>query len=509
MYRVVIVEDDRIIRRALVQSDWESIGAMVAGEAPDGQRGLEVIREVQPHLVVTDINMPFMDGLAMAKAVREACPFTRILFLTGYDDFQYVHAAMLLKADDYLLKPVQMPQLHEKAQRAWAAWEEDRKRQGLLAESMPLLQERFLKALIFDHEAQKQHDMQKELFRLGIYLTGPFFAVLHVRIPAEESPKNLAEMLGEWSHLGEGGMLSFSDQEVFLFLSLDQEQGATLAERQAEAQAYLEEKWSIHAAITASSLYGDMQSLETAVLETKVAMEYLCIAESQMAAPVEDHVWRENVSKEFSSHFQVANPGQMKESIHTFYHTLTRFPLELREVKRMALKHVTYIGMELNRWAREEADLINLYDWNRRVLKASSQEEILKVIAMLMGNWEWLHQKQQENQKETLSDKAVQVLLQQYADPDMTLVKLAGEVHVTAPYLSNLFKLEKHMNFTEYLLQLRMEKAKELLASTGMKTYEVAEAVGYMNPHYFSSCFKKYTGKTPMLFRKREEAPLN
>ncbi|UJF15660.1 helix-turn-helix transcriptional regulator [Jeotgalibaca sp. MA1X17-3] len=89
-----------------------------------------------------------------------------------------------------------------------------------------------------------------------------------------------------------------------------------------------------------------------------------------------------------------------------------------------------------------------------------------------------------------------------YCDSDLSLVKLAQEIHVSAPYLSNLFKVEKNVNFTEYLLQLRMEQAKKLLKNTEKKTYEIAEEIGFLNSHYFSSCFKKYTGQTALSFRK-------
>lgn len=503
MYKVVIVEDDRIIRRALVQSDWESIGMTVVGEAPDGQRGLEVIRENQPQVVVTDINMPFMDGIQMAREVRRELPFTRILFLTGFDDFQYVREAMLLKADDYLLKPVQMPVLLEKAQAALEAWEEDRQRQELLSESLPLLQENFLSRIIFDSSDRTPLDMQKELFRLGVFLTGPLFAVMHVRVPvpAADEAQKLADRLAGWPKPGEGEILSFRDNEVFLFLSLDHADSGVLEEWRLELEEYLLAEWDLPTAITVSSLYDDMQGLETAVLETKVAMEQLHVTGNTDLL--------DQLGEEVRRHLQLGEPAQMRESIHAFYENLIQFALELRAIKRMALKHVLYIGTEINSWAMEEADLLNLSNVHHRILKAGDESEILAIIDSLLEHWEGLLREQKETPKETITDKAVQFLQEHYADPDITLVRLAEEVHVTAPYLSNLFKLEKRMNFTDYLLQLRMEKAKELLAATDMKTYEVAEAVGYMNPHYFSNCFKKYTGQTPMHYRKRQAPQMN
>ena len=87
VYRILIVEDDRIIRKSIINADWSSIQAQVVGEATDGERGLEIIKATNPHLIVTDINMPFMDGITFAKKVREINPSIRIIFLTGYDNF--------------------------------------------------------------------------------------------------------------------------------------------------------------------------------------------------------------------------------------------------------------------------------------------------------------------------------------------------------------------------------------------------------------------------------------
>lgn len=108
MLRVMIVEDEDIIRRGLVETlDWEAMGAAVVGEAGDGDEALPLIKELSPDVVLTDIKMQRMDGLAMVQALRQDGNMTPVVFLTSYADFDYVREALRLKAVDYLLKPVE------------------------------------------------------------------------------------------------------------------------------------------------------------------------------------------------------------------------------------------------------------------------------------------------------------------------------------------------------------------------------------------------------------------
>ena len=111
MDKVVIVEDDRIIRRSLSIAPWKQHGFVLAGEAADGESALEIIEKEQPQVVVSDISMPFMNGLDMARSIKETSPHTKVIFLTGYEDFKYAQKAVQLKAFDYLLKPVKISDL--------------------------------------------------------------------------------------------------------------------------------------------------------------------------------------------------------------------------------------------------------------------------------------------------------------------------------------------------------------------------------------------------------------
>lgn len=493
MYRVVVVEDDRIIRRAIANSDWSAVDAEVVGDAADGEQALEVVAQTNPHLIVTDINMPFMDGITFAKKVRELNPTVRIIFLSGYDDFEYVREAMLLKSDDYLLKPVQHEQLLEKAEKALTSWREDQERSERLAESKPLIQQRFLSQVLFHEQTQMEIDMQRELFRMNIFLTGPDFMVWNITAPEYSQKAPLYELLRQWAQNSDVEVLHYRANEVFLLLSVSEENKEAAHRWVEEIVHKLAEIIKTDVYTAASSMYREMQELEAAIVEARIKMEVKKID------GFEGKALEEMPSKlQFSS-----SQKDNLERSRTFLNLLDTRTFSLEEAKRLSFNLVTYLCTAINQIAKKESDQVNLFSISQEVMQAGRMEQILSTIRPLLERFEKELAKQNHlSQTESLVQKAILFMQENYQDADLSLVRLANEIHVSSPYLSNLFKTETGQNFTELLLELRMEKAKELLRTTGLRTYEIAEQVGYVNAHYFSSSFKKYTKKTPSEYRK-------
>ncbi|WP_426350345.1 response regulator transcription factor [Alloiococcus sp. CFN-8] len=114
MKKVMIIEDERLVRHGVIKTiDWEELGCTIIGEAEDGEQGLDLIRELSPDLIITDIKMPKLDGVSMLKKLREEAIDTPVILLSAYNDFKYAQAALRLKASDYILKPVKEEELKE------------------------------------------------------------------------------------------------------------------------------------------------------------------------------------------------------------------------------------------------------------------------------------------------------------------------------------------------------------------------------------------------------------
>ncbi|MEH7118494.1 response regulator [Neobacillus vireti] len=366
MHKVVIVDDDRIIRKGLSSIiPWEEHGFELVGAAADGEEGLEIVKEKHPQIVISDIQMPFMDGLEMTRAIKEFNPKTKIILLTGYEDFKYAHEAIKLKAFDYLLKPVETSELIEKLKHASQEWNVENKREMQFTESKSLTQEKFLKNL-------------------------------HLSVKVE---------------------VNWFDKDLIKFISLG-----------------IPEKVIDHLEGTRKSL-----AAKTSVSLPEVALQAI-------------------------------------KGIHLIFHEASTFA---------------------QNW-----DSAKFYDSENRIMKLESVDEIFTEVRHIALDLAVFVSKLNKNQKHSLVDKAIEFIRHNYHDTSLNLQRAAEVVHVSSAYLSNLFKVEKGINFGDVLLETRMKKAMELFRQTDLKSYEVAEKTGYSNPQYFSSSFKKYTGYSPAEFKK-------
>lgn len=507
MYKVVVVEDDRIIRKAIVQSDWRKIGAEVVGEAAHGQEALEVIREVQPQLLITDINMPFMDGIQLAKQLRKEQFDTRIIFLTGYDDFEYLHEAILLKSDDYLLKPVRMDDLLDKAKIALTAWEMDYQKAEQLEKSKPLLQEKFIADLLFSSEVIEEIDIQRQLADMNIHLQGPSYLVFNIYAPYYQQEEPLVTELTSFMEKGKTELMTYQLDEAFLFHSVGKDTPVNLSAMKQKIKEEVGHRLEEPVFVSVSSVFTQLVDMKTAIVEAKINMEIQKIAE--LAEKDQEFTALFGVEENKPRTFAELNPTQSsRDKIKSFFDFITDGNLKLNEAKKFSLNFAIFLMVQVNHILDEEAEQLDIYQFSQELLDVESLPELIQLLQPMISQWEAAFERQQrENKSDSLVTRAVQYMQENFADPDLSLVKLSEEIHVTSPYLSSLFKEETGMNFTEYLLELRMEESKELLRKTTLKTYEVAEKVGYVNPHYFSSSFKKYTGQTPMVFRKNEILP--
>ncbi|MCM3728054.1 response regulator [Neobacillus cucumis] len=367
VHKVVIVDDDRIIRKGLSSLiPWEEHGFELVGSAADGEKGFEIVKEKLPQIVISDIQMPFMDGLEMTRAIKEFNPKTKIILLTGYEDFKYAHEAIKLRAFDYLLKPVETSELIDKLKQASLEWDVDHQKEMQFTESKSFTQQEFLKNL-----------------RLN---------------------KNVE--VNRWF-----------DKDLVKFISLG-----------------IPEK-------------------------------------------VIDHL--EGTRQRLATHTSVSVP----------------------EIALLAIKGIHLIFHEAATFA-ETWDSAKFYDSENRIMKLQTVDEIFTEVRMIALDLAVFVSKLNENQKHSLVDKAIKFIRDNYHDTSLNLQRVAEVVHVSSAYLSNLFKVEKGINFGDVLLETRMEKAMELFRQTDLKSYEVAEKTGYSNPQYFSSSFKKYTGYSPAEFKK-------
>lgn len=517
MHKIVIVEDDRIIRRSLCQAPWKKHGFTVVGEASNGEIAVDLIVREQPQVVISDINMPFMNGLQMAEQIKKISPLTRIIFLTGYEDFNYAKQAVKLQAFDYLLKPVNVEELIEKACEAAAEWEAEMQKEKKIVESLPLLEQRFLQKLTEANGENEAVDIETELVKLGIELVGPYYAAILIHVSSKNRDtdakikKLLSQLITTVTDQENSQLLTGEEKEMAVFLSLDEKTKQLKEQLASKILGVVKANIDAAVTITIGRTYSNLFDIGTSYVESKLAMDLRHIMGTNQFYSIDDTISNqlqdENVvlklEEKLEKHIKKGLPKKAKEKLEKINSAFVTYKnVSLEHTRLFALKFSTLLTYEIKKWQQESTNVENSVENYDLIENLQSLEEVMAHLQRLIDEWTEAMSETIQTNHQSIVDKAMNYMKENYGDSTLTQQKVANEIFVSAPYLSNLFKLEKGVNFTEYLLEIRMKKAMELLRNPEAKSYQVAEEVGYSNPQYFSISFKKYTGYSPQQYSK-------
>lgn len=516
MYRVLIVDDDRIIRRGLVTTiPWEEHGFKLVGEAGDGEQALELIDAVQPQIVVSDIRMPFMDGLAMAEQIKKSHPDIRFIFLTGYEDFNYAKEALKLGAVDYLLKPVNREVILEKVRKAAADWEAAHAAQPYFRRAFfqKLLQEELDAAALY-HEAET----------LGLQLQGSSCVVMLVKLDAykkdskpELKDQAAAAVIEKERDGAGGGFLLAEDTLAVLRCSDEAPEQLFHAAQSLAAKLCQQAKEQLQTTFTIAigqAGAGGLQGVRSSWQSAMAVLEFRHVIGKDKVISVEDldtlvhEVQSAPVAVSGSELAEKVRMGLVDDAQQLLSEVeimLRSSRLSLIQVRLMAVDILLALFKGAQDWAREWSQQ---YQERRamyyeQINQMQTVEEILVLLRSLVDSLGQFMTTENENQRGDVIDTVTDYIEAHYAEHGLSLQDIGEHVHMNPIYLSVLFKKKKNITFTGFLLQVRMKKAMEMLRCRDLKNYEVAEQTGYSSPEYFCSCFKKYTGVSPAEFRSR------
>lgn len=282
MYRVLLVDDEEDVREGLVlEIDWEALGLRIVGLAENGREALELAERVEPDIVITDISMPFMNGLELAHELRRHNPLIKLVILTGYDEFDYARQAVSLSVDEYLLKPFSAGHLTELLTRLRSQMAADvaerenlRKLKEYYHNSLPLLQSNFLASLLYRQRSEDYvHDKARQL---DLDLTGFRYSISVLTLHKNETDRRSGQTGEEaddtaivlwkdaelkqfaalniasevWNEFGAGYVFWHQDMIVLLFIDRD-----GLNERELERQEALDREAAQHESLFTAGSY--------------------------------------------------------------------------------------------------------------------------------------------------------------------------------------------------------------------------------------------------------------
>lgn len=525
MYKLFLVEDEIVTREGIRDSvDWESAGFQFVGDAPDGEAALPLIIEQHPDIVITDIKMPFMDGLELTRILKEQLPEIRVIILSGHDEFEFAKKAIPLEVSEYLLKPITREELLAALQSVARQIDRERQEQDHLLDLLAklhaqqeLLQEKLLLRLITG--GIDTTDAVEQSQRLHIAILAPAYLVMLLRFgTAGASPVDYTRHHS--LRQAAVGAVRKNPDVLWFYKDLD--------------ELILIIKGGPH-----SPLAEEAQFLSRLVTDA-LSVDPDCIVQIGIGSRCERLTsLHESYSTAVAALARPGAPGEGVSEVERMdVRQLTDFPILTGESIEHYLHVETLDGfdaffeqtIEPLREAIEQSRVYRNYAFTHAVFTCASfirqmggnAFHVLKDLDYLEDRLSELHgigdfkarlmefiaaalafrDTQVLNLHSSLVWEAKAFLQDNFSNPDISLQMVADHVGMSASHFSRVFSQEIGQTYVEFLTGLRIERAKELLCTTNLRAYQIAEAVGYNDPHYFSAVFKRTMDCSPSEYRE-------
>jgi len=535
MYKAIIVDDEAVVRNGLKNTiDWKEHGFELIGDYANGREAWEAIEQHRPELVISDISMPFMDGLELAGLISAQYPYIKIIILTGFDEFEYAQQAIRLKVSDFILKPITAQEIRALLDRVKAEMDEETKRRedlsrltSQLNQSLPLLKERFLERLVA--VGLGRAEIAERFAYFGIPPISPLYLVMVVDIDDFGDRELLS-----YEHDAE--FLRFAAFDIFketlegdtaLFFrtreerlvaivsgqdneSLLYEQVFSLAE---QVRYHIEKYLKFTVTIGIGRACANVEQLPLSYKSALSVLDYRFLQgknrvlsildmEGKSTSPLPPNLdWDRKLAS-------AVKTGSIQDAYQLIENGVTELKQSLAPIEACFLQMQKVVLSLMNSIQElvvhdQEASfdrqmkLMDVYKFKTLdEVEAWLKEVVHSVISMIADNRSHLTNMQ--------IHRAVEYIETNYANEKMSLQDLCRYVLMSTSYFSLVFKQHTGETFIEYLTGVRIGKAKELLHNTTLKFYEIAEQVGYKDPNYFSILFKKHTGMTPKDYREKQ-----
>lgn len=531
MIKLFLVEDEIVMRDGIKrQINWEKEDIEFVGEASDGELAWPMILETKPDILLTDIKMPFMDGLELSALVRKELPETSIIILSGYDEFVYAQQAVSLGVTDYLLKPLPPGKLLECIRRVQKKIEQERAQSDstwsdeLAREQKDAEKNLLFRALVTNDRPLKEILAMSE--HLGIHISARYYAVMLMIVRGKENSmpgEDLRDDLASITEQVPGWFFFDRNENGFAMIgTANSEQELVDAQqfliRQLKARTGAEEDHTWF--IGAGEVVNRISDIEKAYYSANKALSHRFITgmNQTVYSDRDDSPGPEGADPGLDVSGAVANSNS-REMLESFLRTGTMEEAEpfleglfqsIGENNLNSNLFLTYLSMDLYftmvRFLTElgrEADEIDKKhgDINSLLHNRVTVEETRDYLSGYLKELILLRDHNTEKRYGRILREAILYIDENFDHDDISLNRVAESVGMSPNHFSSIFSQEVGMTFIEYLIAKRMDRAKELLRTTQLRSSEVAYQVGYRDPHYFSSTFKKMQGMTPREYR--------
>lgn len=535
MLKVFLVEDESSIRENLRDNImWQQYGYQFAGEASDGEMALPLIRKSKPDVLITDINMPFMDGLALAGIVKQEFPQIKVIIISVHDDFEYAQRAIAVGVERYLLKPISRSALQRVLLEIREKIEEERKQDNYRDKFKEDMQEyeQFSRRIFFEkvfegHLSVQEIYEQAQKFSLEMDAASYNLAMVSLREKRsmEEHSRESRLLAGKREELTryfqrypEYLMFRWNINTYGILLKGEEEQMEELKSKCREAIVRIcsgddsEMEWccAIGEPVKRLSMLPQVYSKVNHMMSYRFLKPGQHILTMETAGFAARGDGKESLSevdiakadpeiiKNFLAHGQVEEVDDFVDGYLECQKDALKSKM-FRDYLMLSIRFTTIAFVEKLGYSRQ--DLLEDTYTDRVHILSMNVEDMRFYMQELMRRAIELSDQVMESQSQKLIKRAIVYIEENYTNDSISLNEVSGAVEVSANYFSTVFRQEMGMTFTEYITRKRMDKAKQLLRQTERPSGDIATEVGFKDPHYFSYVFKKTQGCSPREYR--------
>lgn len=520
MFKLLLVDDEAVILHGLRQLlPWKNLEIEIIGEAKDGKEALRIIEEKKPDIVLSDIAMPNLSGIELLKIIAEQKKNTKIIFLSGYQEFHYAREAVKYGASDYLLKPVKREELQNSITNALQQLKEEKmagKRRRLPKKEEILFQEVITKKdfqkeanEILRMEENKKNKMEVTIAALKIFVKNKIATEKNKNYIREEVYDYIEKVLKEYQI----GMILREEYHVCYFMLYTEKSREQILRYCQKVVLQISRKYPVDIILGVGDwmdIHGKLMylydtakfALEFYYFNGERMIYYSDIIKEGKGSILDYQQVLEDIKRQIVMNF---DEEQIIEDI--------RKSLKLLEVihyghKNALVNSCIQLAGEIFR-ALENCGMIDRED------RMEEWEEFLEEIRkkstfhLLQQTFDeyyrglFLQMKLCRPEKKVSEIQKIKQYIQEHYKENITLEELAGFIGMNPAYMSVFFKKETGKNFKTYLTEVRMEQALRLMNQTNLKNYELAEAVGYRDVKQFREKFREIYGISPQEYKKR------
>ncbi|CAM4122165.1 response regulator [Paenibacillus alkaliterrae] len=539
MYKIMLVDDEAEVREGIKESiDWKRHGFELVGDYASGCDAIEAVIELKPDLVLSDICMPFMDGLELTRQIQLNDPYIKVIILTGHDDFDYAQQALRLKVTDFIVKPITANELRGLLDKVKLEMDkETENRENLsqlkmqLHQSLPLLKERFLERMINFSLCDSEIQERFQYFR--IQPMSPPYLVVAIDIDylsetrkgrwgndPELIPFAAFNILEEVTERKDAIIFRTREEKMIAIFFGEEEEGLyEAAFNLSEVIRFCMEKYLKYTVTVGIGMVSrTLCELPLSYKGAVSALDYRLLLGNNRVISIRDmestNTSLQPLDIEWNRKFStIIKTGTFTEAKALIEQLIGNLKASLMPIEACNLQIQTIIFAIMNTIHELVGNDIAHFKGHGILLKDINQfktlDEIEKWLKEICNETISYISDQRKDLTQLQVQRVIDYIEQHYHDENLSLQMLCRHVHMSKSYFSLLFKLQTEQTIMEYVTRVRVGKAKELLQHTALKAYEIAAKVGYSDPQYFSVLFKKHTGSTPTHYRemlKREKS---